>query len=234
MPSASPNSVLVADPSPDAGLLYARILDLPDDRIAQVTDGRDAIVKALAEPPSLVIAETVLPFIDGYALCEILRREHATQSIPILVITADARASSLERALASGADGALVKPFDPDVVRVEVDRLLRHSRGLREQSRQLLVNAAVRRTRADAALQRSSALRRKIKSAAHARYETASPPVAPPTLHCPRCDGWLAYTSSHVGGVNERFAEQWDQFRCPAGCGNFQFRHRTNKITLVC
>lgn len=52
----------------------------------------------------------------------------------------------------------------------------------------------------------------------------------PPRVHCPECLRELVYTRSHMGGVNARLAEQWDYFRCPAGCGEFQFRHRTGKL----
>jgi hypothetical protein len=35
---------------------------------------------------------------------------------------------------------------------------------------------------------------------------------------------------SHVGGVNERQAEQWDHYRCGSGCGMFEYRHRTRSL----
>ena len=66
-------SVLVADPAPDAALLYANFLQIPEGSVRQAVDGRDALVQALHTPPSFVITETVLPFIDGYSLCQILR-----------------------------------------------------------------------------------------------------------------------------------------------------------------
>ena len=49
--------------------------------------------KLLVRPPSLLITELRLPFIDGDALCDILRRDHMTKRVPILVVTSDARSN---------------------------------------------------------------------------------------------------------------------------------------------
>jgi DNA-binding response OmpR family regulator len=226
-------SVLVADPDPDTGLLYANFLRIPEHHVTQATDGRDALVKALGAPPSFVITETVLPFIDGYSFCEILRREPATQSIPILVVTADARFASRDRVLSAGADSVLVKPCDPDVMRLEVARLNGRSQHLRARAEQLVANAAARRARANAVLERSMEKCRIRKNAIHGRYETSTPPRQPPSLRCPRCDQALTYQASQIGGVNERWAEQWDRYTCPSGCGAFQYRHRTRRLRIV-
>src|SRR6478609_5336785 len=78
-------SVLVADPDPGACLLCARSLQLQEHQVIQATDGREALVKALSTNPSIFITETVLPFIDGYSLCEVLRNDAAMTSVPILV-----------------------------------------------------------------------------------------------------------------------------------------------------
>jgi CheY-like chemotaxis protein len=226
-------SVLVADPDPDAGLLYANFLGIPEHHVTQATDGRDALVRAVGAPPSFVIAETVLPFVDGYSLCEILRREPTTQSVPILVVTADARVDSLHRALSAGADSVLVKPCDPEMVRVEVARLNGCSRDLRARAELLVANAMARRTHANAALERSLEKRRVRKSGTHDRYVTSHPPIPPPHLYCPLCDQRLTYTASYIGGVTLAFAEQWDRFICPNGCGDFEYRQRTRRLSAV-
>jgi CheY-like chemotaxis protein len=64
----------------------ANCSNLPPRQIAHATDARQALVVALTMPLSLTITETVLPFVDGYSLCEILRRQPATRRVPILVV----------------------------------------------------------------------------------------------------------------------------------------------------
>jgi CheY-like chemotaxis protein len=111
--------VLVADADVDSHPLYAIALGFDDDRITYAIDGRDALVKALEYPFGLVIQTVTPPYIDGYALCEILRRDSATRTTPIIAVTTNDRAGSRQRALQAGRDATLVKPFDVDLM---VDR----------------------------------------------------------------------------------------------------------------
>jgi DNA-binding response OmpR family regulator len=232
-PNQLEHCVLVADADPDAGAMYGLLLEFPPQKIAHAIDGREALVLARTTPLSLVITETVLPFVDGYSLCEILRREPATHGVPILVVTADARADALARAMVAGADGTVVKPAAIEVLHAQATRLLERSHTLRERSRQQLANAGRRRARAHEALGQSVALHSQHNNTARLRYETSIPPGAPPVLQCPSCDRKLAYVSSCIGGVSEAFAEQWDDYTCPNSCGRFQYRHRTRKLQPV-
>jgi CheY-like chemotaxis protein len=225
--------ILVADPDVDDAELYAHMLGLTGREITHASDGRDALAKALASPFALVIAETHLPFIDGYSLCEILRKDRATRNVPIMVVTSDPRPVSLTRALQAGADATLVKPYAPDVFKAEVQRLIRTCHELRDRSRMLLEKTGARMHQAMSVLERSSTARRRAKNRAHDRFETTAPPLAPPALHCPSCDCVLAYERSHIGGVNGREREQWDYYACPSGCGKFQHRQRTRKLRPV-
>ncbi len=222
-------SVLVADPDPDACLLYASTLQIHEDQVVQAVDGREALVKVLAARFSLVITETRVPFIDGFSLCEILRRDRATQSVPILVVTADARADALERALQSGADAAIVKPFEPAFVLAEAHRLVGRARRAVDRSVRLMRDLSAQRARGEELLQQSASLQYRTTNDAHERLTVPDPPIPAPTLYCPMCDRPLGYLSSKVGGVSTA-PEQWDYYLCPGICGRFQYRHRTRKL----
>jgi hypothetical protein len=43
----------------------------------------------------------------------------------------------------------------------------------------------------------------------------------------------MVYVNSQIGGVNASQPEQWDRFDCPAGCGAFQYRHRTRQVRRI-
>ena len=126
--------LLVADAEDDAPSLYRESLWLAGCEVVDAAGGRDALVKALVRPPTMVIIETRLPIFDGHALCEVLRRDSATRNIPILVVTTDTRPAELDRARAAGADAVLVKPVSPDALLIEVRRLLTSSRDLQSKS----------------------------------------------------------------------------------------------------
>ncbi len=107
--------ILVVDANDDTRELYRQSFQLSGCHVVEACDGRDALTKALVSPPSLVVTEIRLPFLDGYSLCEILRRDRATSDMPILVVTA-ARRADMDRARRAGADIVVAGPTTPDQI----------------------------------------------------------------------------------------------------------------------
>jgi len=212
--------ILLVDPDDDSRTMYREWFQQSGCEVVEAIDGREALTEALVRPPALVISEIRLPFIDGHALCEILRRDHATARIPILMVTADGRSADLTRTRAAGASAVLVKPATPEQLLAEARRLL-------AVTAQLPAAEAETPSASEAApLQRSQ--RRMSKSLP--RMSTTTPPLTPPRAVCPSCDRLLTYRRSHIGGVNERQPEQWDWYVCPGQCGTFEYRHRTRSL----
>ena len=228
IPASALLRVLVADPDPDARTLYQTALHLAGCEVIAVSDGRDALTKALVEPPSLILSELRLPLVDGYALCEILRRDIATRSVPILIVTAEDRATARDRIRKAGADEVLVKPAPPDAILSAMRNLLTRSGKWRSTSGP--TNTTSPSNASTDALEHSDKHRNLAKS--HQRFKTTAPPTLPPTLTCPSCDELLKYDHSHVGGVSDVHSEQWDYYICST-CGTFQYRQRTRKIRRV-
>jgi len=205
---------LVVDPEEETRDLYGAILAPVATEIEYSEDGRDALAKAIGRPPSFVIAETHLPFINGYALCSLLRAEPSTAEVPIILITGDADPGCIRRACSSGADRILFKPYAPEALLEAV------ARG-RDRSVDRAGSAAAMRRQDDSLVR------------AHRRFETSTPPVAPPSLRCPFCDQPLRYARSFIGGVSARLAEQWDYYACANACGMFRYRQRTRRLRRV-
>jgi two-component system, cell cycle response regulator DivK len=224
------SSVLLVDCDQDTRLMYGEYFRRFAIDLDQASDGREALAKALIRPHDVIVTETRLPGINGYDLCRLLRRDTSTQSTPIIVVTGEAQPTNLERAHRSGADVVLVKPCLPDLLLSEMRRLTSRSDELRAHSHALRARADEQLSRAHDLQQR---MRRRALSRTFVRADTTKPPVDPPVLVCPACDRPLIYQRSHVGGVSERHAEQWDYFECPKGCGNFQYRQRTRKLRKV-
>src|ERR1700740_1977214 len=107
-------TALVVDSDNDTRDLYSVMLADVAQSVELVNDGRIALAKALAKPPDLVVTDTQVPFIDGYALCRLLRSDAATASMPIVVATSDGTVSSVQRARTAGASAVLLKPFTID------------------------------------------------------------------------------------------------------------------------
>ena len=95
--------------------------------VATAADGAEALKKARELLPGLVILDLMLPEMDGLEVCKILRREPATATMPILMLTAKAAEIDRVLGLELGADDYLTKPFSPRELVLRVKKIL--SRG---------------------------------------------------------------------------------------------------------
>ena len=222
-----PVLVLFADRDAATRELYREYLSAYAYTIEEASDGREALAKAVADPPDLLVTETRLAGIDGFELCRLLRSDPATSAVPIIFLTGDGMPAHIDRARAAGADSVLVKPCLPEVLLAEMTRMRDHSRELRALSTDIRAHLHQGLQKSADVLARSAEL--KGRSVHH--YATMQPPIESPPLLCPDCFTRLLCEGSHIGGVSEEYTEQWDDLRCPQGCGDFKYQHRTRKIT---
>jgi CheY-like chemotaxis protein len=233
LPSAGDHSpvALLVEHDVDTRRIYSDYLKQFAFEVEEATDGREALVKALTGSYDVIITETRLPFIDGCALCDVLRHDAATRTTPILVVTGEAFKADADRALRAGADTVLVKPCRPETLLAEACRVLERSAGAR--TRDDTVHAETDRAEARARAHPRPRTSRQPLSHAHRRGDTTAPPLATPDLVCPECDKPLEYRRSQIGGVSARHPEQWDYYECAGGCGTFQYRQRTRRLRKV-
>jgi signal transduction histidine kinase/CheY-like chemotaxis protein len=102
--------ILVADDNADMREYIARLLG---DRwaIEAVGDGAAALASAQAHRPDVVVADVMMPEIDGFELLQRLRADERTQSVPVILVSARAGDEARVEGLLAGADDYLVKPF---------------------------------------------------------------------------------------------------------------------------
>jgi len=79
--------------------------------IGTASNGIDALKKARSVSPDLILLDLMLPEMDGFAVCETLRNDPATASVPIIMLTALSSEMARLNGLASGADDYIAKPF---------------------------------------------------------------------------------------------------------------------------
>lgn len=201
--------VLIVDGDADTREMYRQLFAECGWAVAEASDGREALVHAVSEQPSIVVTELRLAFIDGIALCRLLRHDWMTRNVPILVVTSETRPSSLKEAERAGATAVLIKPSTPNAVIAEMERL---------------TQVATVPTANPQSPERHSSL-----SKAHQRFETTTPNEPAPPLVCPICTQTLVYQKTFFGGVSRRHPERWDYLKC-AQCGEFSYRHRTRRL----
>jgi DNA-binding response OmpR family regulator len=92
--------------------------------VLTAASGREALDTIRIRPPDLIILDLMLPDIDGFGVCEILRRQPSTATIPIVILTAWATTDAQHLGLELGALDYLTKPFSPRELVERVRRLL--------------------------------------------------------------------------------------------------------------
>jgi PAS domain S-box-containing protein len=102
--------ILVADDNPDMRRYFHSLLD---DRYAveTVADGEQALAALQRRRPTLVLADVMMPKLDGFTLLRRLRVDPDTQAIPVIMVSARAGENEVVEGMEHGADDYLVKPF---------------------------------------------------------------------------------------------------------------------------
>jgi two-component system phosphate regulon response regulator PhoB len=118
------SKILVVDDEPEAVELVEFNLEQAGFAVVTAADGAEALTKARATPPSLIVLDLMLPEIGGLEVCKMLRRDPATAGVPIIMLTA--RAAEIDRVLGLelGADDYITKPFSPRELVLRVKKLL--------------------------------------------------------------------------------------------------------------
>jgi DNA-binding response OmpR family regulator len=127
MPSAG-QAFIVEDDRPIATLLRF-ILEREGFTVEHAADGREAQQMIASRPcPSIVMLDIMLPFVDGFELITSVRNQPGWEKVPVLMLSSKGSERDIARALDSGADDYIVKPFQPDELKARLRRLLRGRR----------------------------------------------------------------------------------------------------------
>ena len=97
--------------------------------VACLGDAEEALRQALAEPPSLVLLDVTMPRLDGWELCEILRRQSQTREVPVLFITGRTDVRDRITAMQVGGTDFISKPFHAKDLRAKVRALVGRETG---------------------------------------------------------------------------------------------------------
>jgi len=97
-----------------------------DFEFLQATSGKEGIELAETQKPEIILLDILMPEMNGYEVCETLKKQSSTQHIPILMISALGQ-NPIERTkgLNAGADAFISKPFSQDELRAQIDVVLR-------------------------------------------------------------------------------------------------------------
>ena len=116
--------VLVVEDYQDAREMYAAYLQFSGYRVAEATNGIEAIEQANALMPDIILMDLALPKMDGWEATRRLKLQESTRHIPIVALTGHALAGHAEGARQAGCDAFVTKPCLPDALVAEIKRML--------------------------------------------------------------------------------------------------------------
>jgi CheY-like chemotaxis protein len=116
--------VLVVDDYQDAREMYAEYLAYSGFRVAEASNGVEALQKAFDLLPDVILMDLSLPGMDGWAATRRLKTDERTQRIPVVALTGHALAGASESARLAGCDAFVTKPCLPDELVLQVRRML--------------------------------------------------------------------------------------------------------------
>ena len=119
-----PLTILSVDDERDVTELVDFHLTRAGYRVLTAASGREALDTIAIQSPDLILLDLMLPDIDGFGICEILRRQTATATIPIIILTAWATNDAQHLGLELGALDYMTKPFSPKKLVERVQHLL--------------------------------------------------------------------------------------------------------------
>ena len=116
--------ILIAEDSPTILEIMKDVVESAGFDVIPAVDGKEALDKSRNEKPDLIVLDIMLPHIDGYKVCAMLKFDNTYKNIPIIIMTARAGDDDKQQGKEVKADTYLTKPLDPELLVSKIKELL--------------------------------------------------------------------------------------------------------------
>ncbi len=103
--------ILVVDDHRTVGMLMEAVLKLRGVQVLYAESGPEGLELAREEMPALIFLDIMMPGMDGFKVCELLKQDPVTQSIPVVFLSARGESVAIDRGKEVGGEGFVKKPF---------------------------------------------------------------------------------------------------------------------------
>jgi DNA-binding response OmpR family regulator len=117
--------VLIAEDDRDFGNILTQYVTISGFEVDLARDGKEAWEKFNREKPDICVLDVMMPEMDGFTLAEKIKQSHA--DMPIIFLTAKSLKEDIVRGLKLGADDYITKPFDPEVLILRINNILKRA-----------------------------------------------------------------------------------------------------------
>ncbi|CAG0972352.1 MAG: transcriptional regulator [Candidatus Methanoperedens nitroreducens] len=122
------SKILLVDDEIDTLLPLKRSLEVEDYIVIGAGNGPEALIKAKTEIPDIILLDLMMPEMDGYEVCEKLKKDPITKNIPVIILTAKDAVRDKVKGLDIGADDYVTKPFNLNELKARVKSVLRRTK----------------------------------------------------------------------------------------------------------
>ncbi|HLA00029.1 MAG TPA: response regulator [Thermodesulfovibrionales bacterium] len=120
-----PKKILVVDDNQDSRELVVKVLKNKGYEIIEAIDGEEAVEKAIAQKPDLILLDISIPKLNGYEVTRILKGKEEVKDIPVVALTAHAMKGDRLKALEAGCEGYITKPINVRELPAQVKSFIR-------------------------------------------------------------------------------------------------------------
>ena len=117
--------VLVVDDEEDIVKLVKMYLEHHRYEVITANNGQEGLEKAKTKKPDLIVLDLMLPKMNGYKVCGLLKKDTRYAKTPIILFTAKAQEKDVKLGEEVGADTYLIKPFEPEILLAKIEELLK-------------------------------------------------------------------------------------------------------------
>ncbi len=120
--------IMIVDDDPDALAMMEKILSNEGYELIKVSNATEVGLKAAQMTPDLILLDFLMPELDGFQVCRVLRESELTADTPIMAVTCLSKEEEIERIFEAGADDYLAKPFKVEQLLEKTSELLKRGR----------------------------------------------------------------------------------------------------------
>lgn len=122
-------TIMVVEDNEDVAYLLKFMLEREGFNVLTAEDGRQATALIVGEePPDLVLLDIMIPFVNGFQLLEKIKNTVGWQDVPVVMLTSKSQEGDVVRALESGAEDYIIKPFQSDELLARLKSILKKSK----------------------------------------------------------------------------------------------------------
>lgn len=117
--------ILVVDDEEDLIIMVSKALRYKGYEVITANDGQEGLEKAKTQKPDLIVLDLMLPWINGYKVCGLLKKDTRYTKVPVILLTAKANVEDIELGRTVGADAYITKPYEREALLSKIEELIR-------------------------------------------------------------------------------------------------------------